>query len=64
MPIDFRPTELDVRCVEDVTYTMSIIHKGSGMKVAGHGPNKYQLECNLLDKLRERLEKRDDAASG
>ena len=58
--IDFRPTELVVRCKEEVTYTMSITHKKTRETAAGSGDNKFALECRLLDKLRERVEKNDE----
>lgn len=60
MPIDFRPTELDTRCREETTFHMSIRHRPSGILVAGSGNNRYATECNLLDKLREKLKQSEE----
>jgi len=60
MPIDFRPTELDLKCREDTTYNMSIRHRKTGVMVAGEGKNKYALECELLEKLRKRMKEKED----
>lgn len=59
MGIDFRPTELITKCTEEVMYTMSIIHKPTGLTASGHGDHKFKLECELLQKLRERIEERN-----
>ncbi len=61
MPIDFRQTELNIKCKEETTYTMSIKHKGTGIVVADHGDHKYALECSLLNKLREKIEEKENA---
>lgn len=64
MPIDFRPNELDTKCREETTYNMSIRYKKAGIIVAGSGDNKYVLECQLLDKLREKLKKAEEKDDG
>ena len=53
--IDFRPTELDLKCREETEYHMSIRHRKAGVIVAGSGSNKFSLECELLEKLRKKL---------
>jgi hypothetical protein len=61
MLIDFRPTELDTKCKEETKYHMSIRHRKANITVAGSGDNKFTLECNLLEKLRNRMsEERKD----
>jgi hypothetical protein len=64
MGIDFRPNELDTKCKEETKYHMSIRHKKTGIVVAKTGTNKFALECELLEKLRQRMkEEEDDARS-
>lgn len=63
MPIDFRPNELDTRCREETTYNMSIRHRKTGVIVAGSGDNKYALECQLLEKLRQKMKEEEDNAA-
>ena len=60
MPIDFRPTELVTKTKEETQFHMSIRHKATGEVVAGSSDNKFVLECQLLEKLRERLKKREN----
>jgi len=60
MPIDFRPTELDLKCKEETKFHMSIRHRKTGEIVAGSGNNKFSLECELLEKLRQRLKKAEE----
>ena len=64
MAIDFRPSELDIKCREETTFNMSIRYKKAGIVVAGSGDNKYVLECGLLDKLREKLKKVEEKDDG
>lgn len=60
MPIDFRPSELDLKCKEETQYHMSIRHKKSGIIAAGSGDNKFVLECGLLEELRKRMRKQEE----
>ena len=41
------------------TYYINIRHKETGIEVNGKGDHDYKLECQLLEKLREKLEERD-----
>ena len=59
MPRDIRPTEVETDYSEKVTHTIHIKHKETGLSVKGKGPNKFALECQLLDKLREKLDAKD-----
>lgn len=56
--LDFRPNELDVRIKEETVFHMSIRHKKTGKVVAASGENKFALECELLEKLRQRVGER------
>ena len=57
--IDFRPNELDTKCKDETKFHMSIRHRKTGKVVAGSGDNKFALECELLEKLRKKLESKD-----
>lgn len=57
--LDFRPEELDTRHSSVTTHKMSITHIATGVRVSGSGPNKYALECALLERLREKLRDRE-----
>ena len=63
MAIDFRPTELDMKCKEETTYHMSIRHRKTNVVASGTGENKYSLECRLLEKLRQRMKGSDDGGN-
>ena len=56
---DIRPTEVDTYYSERVTHKIEIVHKETGLKVAGTGPNKYALECKLINLLADKLEARE-----
>jgi len=42
---------------------MSIRHRKTGKMVADSGDNKFALECQLLEKLRKRLEEKDGSST-
>ena len=63
MAIDFRPTELDMKCKEETTYHMSIRHRKTDVTASGTGENKYALECQLLEKLRQRMQEKEDGGN-
>jgi hypothetical protein len=56
---DIRPTEVDTYYSERVTHRIEIVHKETGLKVAGTGPNKYALECKLINILADKLEAKE-----
>ena len=60
MQVDFRPNELDLKCKEETKYHMSIRHKKSGIIVADTGENKFALECQLLEKIRQQMRKDEE----
>lgn len=53
---DLRPPELDTVYNEEVIHRIYIRHKETGLSVRGRGPNKYSLECKLIEKLSEKLD--------
>lgn len=53
--VDFRPNQLEYRKHSETVYYMEITHKETGVKVVGKGDHQYKLECDLLEKLREKL---------
>ena len=55
MLIDIRPTDVDMKCKEETKYHMSIRHKKSRIMVAGSGDNKFALECELLERIRQKM---------
>ena len=55
MGFDIRPTDVDLKCKEETKYHMSIRHKKTGIMVADTGENKFALECQLLEKIRQRM---------
>lgn len=59
MARDIRPTEVDTFYSETVTHRIEIIHKKTGLSVKGKGPNKYALECKLIQKLSDKLDALD-----
>jgi len=55
MAFDIRPTELDTVHTSTTTHRVEITHKKTGVRVAGTGPNRYALECQLLEVLRAKI---------
>ena len=55
MILDIRPTDVDLKCKEEIKYHMSIRHKKTGIMVAETGDNKFALECKLLERIRQRM---------
>lgn len=55
MVVDFRPAELETVHTEKTVHRLEITHKKSGVKAVGTGINRYALECELLQVLRDKL---------
>lgn len=60
MIVDIRPTDVDLKCREETKYHMSIRHKKTGILVADSGDNKFSLECNLLERIRQQMRKDEE----
>lgn len=58
--LDIRPTEVDLKCKEETKYHMSIRHKKTGIIVAASGDNKFSLECQLLEKIRQKMKEAEE----
>lgn len=56
MSRDIRPTEVNTYYTERVTHKIEIVHKETKLRVAGTGPNKYALECKLLNLLGKKID--------
>lgn len=54
---DFRPTELETVHTEKTVHRLEITHKKTGVRATGTGINRYALECELLQVLRDKLTK-------
>jgi hypothetical protein len=52
---DIRPVELRTVHSEKTTHRLEITHKKTGIRVSGTGPNRYALECSLLELLSEKM---------
>jgi hypothetical protein len=53
-------TDLQHVTSKKTTYTMSILHKPTGLKVEGKGDHEYQLRCKLMGDLRVKLLEHQD----
>ena len=53
--IDFRPNELETVHTEKTVHRLEITHKKSGVRATGTGINRYALECELLQILRDKM---------
>jgi len=52
---DFRPNDLNTVHTSKTTHRVEITHKKTGVTVKGTGPNRYALECQLLEVLRTKM---------
>ncbi len=59
MIVDYRPNELETVHTEKTVHRLEITHKKTGVRATGTGINRYALECELLQILRDKIAKRE-----